>query len=130
MPLAYEVRKTLNIPQTAFGDDIAVVLVTGGRYGGSWVLRAFPMQDGKPGDAVGEIMTDPDERPSMAVDTALIWVNDACVKAGWNLAAHQDRNYEYAPEEAPYFAAALFVIDRRPAPETTIPVPLSLGAES
>jgi hypothetical protein len=115
MPLTYEVRKPLEIPGDAYNaDDIATILVTGGRYGGCWALSALPVRDGEPEKTkIGEIFTERDERPSMAVDTALIWVNAACVQAGVRLAHVKNLNDSYDAESAPYFASAMFLIDRR-----------------
>jgi len=116
MPLAYETREPLSIPADAYnGDDIATILVQGGRYGGQWAMKAVAVVDGKPCDVViGEIFTNPDDRPDMAVDTAYVWVNDACVRAGVKLAHAQNMNGSYDAESAPYFAAAMFFVDRRP----------------
>lgn len=115
MPLAYEVTQPLMIPADAWNaDDIATILVTGGRYGGQWALRALIVADGKPAEAcVGEIFTAADNRPSMAVDTALIWVNDTCAKTGVRLAGFNNLNHTYDAGSAPYLASALFYIDRQ-----------------
>ena len=121
MPLTYGVTEPLAIPADAYNaDDVAVILVTGGRYGGQWALRAQPVKDGKPTETcIGEIFTEKDERPGMAVDTAYVWVNDACVRAGVKLAAVKDMNGSYDAESAPYFASALFYVDRRvPSPQS------------
>lgn len=115
MPLAYDTNTTLAFPDYLFKDDVATIIVTGGRYGGRWVLNALPiaLHSNQPRDSIGQITTARDERPSMAVDTALVWVNDACVRAGVKLAHWENRNHEYPPDQAPHFAAALFTIDRR-----------------
>jgi hypothetical protein len=117
MPLAYEVHQALTIPASAYNsDDIATILGTGGRYGGQWVLKAVLVQGGEPrfsDPILGEMLTAKDDRPDMAVDTAYVWVNDACVKAGVKLAASKNLNSSYDAESAPYFASATFFIDRR-----------------
>jgi hypothetical protein len=115
MPLAYETREPLTIPGSAFNaDDVATILVQGARYGGQWMLGAQVVRNGKPEDAIiGSIFTEADDRPSMAVDTAWIWVNDACMKDGVKLAAWNDLNGSYDAGSAPFFAAATFIIDRR-----------------
>jgi hypothetical protein len=117
MPLTCEVRETLTIPDDAFNEDgIAPLLVTGTRYGaGHWLLLALPLHGPHEKEHVGEIFTEKDERPGMAVDTAYIWVNDACVKAGMRVAHFANRCDAYGPDEKPFFAAAFFLIDRRPA---------------
>lgn len=116
MPLAYNEEAGLTIPDTAYNaDDVATILVTGARYGGQWSLAAFPVMFGVPDydTALGKIWTEKDERPSMAVDTALVWINDACVKTGVKMAHVENLNYTYDAESAPYMASAVFVIDRR-----------------
>ncbi|NRQ34492.1 hypothetical protein HII36_21955 [Nonomuraea sp. NN258] len=47
------------------------------------------------------------------MDTAYVWINDACIKAGVRLAHFENRNDQYGPDGAPYFASAAFAIDRR-----------------
>jgi len=114
MPLAYDTQQRLTIPDTAYNtDDIATILITGGRYGGRWHLNALPMTSNGPGEPVGAILTAADDRPDMAVDTALVWVNDECARAGLKLAHFESKNSQYPPDQAPYFAAALALIDRR-----------------
>jgi hypothetical protein len=114
MPLTYEVCEPLVIPDDAYNaDGIAAIIVTGGRYGGCWSLSALPAGGPQQGQPVGEIFTEKDERPSMAVDTAVVWVNEACVLAGVKLAHFESLNYKYGPDEAPYFASAMFLVDRR-----------------
>lgn len=114
MPLAYEVREPLVIPDDAYNaDGIATICVTGGRYGGHWMLHALPAGGEQKSKSVGEIFTEADPRPDMAVDTAYVWVNDACVRAGVKLALVRNLNDQYGPDEAPYFAGGIFLIDRR-----------------
>ncbi|MEU4534348.1 hypothetical protein AB0G15_05735 [Streptosporangium sp. NPDC023825] len=115
MPLSYEVDKELEVPDGAFDkNDIATILVTGGRYGGHWQLTAIPLVNGVPTDeAIGQIMTAQDNRPDMAIDTAVVWINDACQKADFKLAHFENKNNLHSPDEAPYFASGLFFVDRR-----------------
>lgn len=115
MPLAYEVLKELKFPDGAFNkDDIATILVTGGSYSaGYWKMTAIPLADSAPDELIGQIMTEQDERPDMAVDTVVVWVNDACVKAGLKVAHFENKNSVYGPDKAPFFATAIFLIDRR-----------------
>ena len=117
MPLDYEVRSALTIPDDAFNEDgIATILVTGRSYRGVWVLNALTVRDGRPsGEPIGSIKTAPDGRPSMAVDTAMTWVGDACARAGLKLAHWESRNGAYGPDEAPFFASAIFTVDRCPS---------------
>lgn len=114
MPLAYEERTPLTIPADAFADDdLARIVVQGGRYGGEWNLIASVLTPGSDPQPIGEIMTAADDRPEMAVDTAQVWLNDACGKAGLKLAHFESKNDSYGPAEAPFFAAAFALVDRR-----------------
>ncbi len=120
MPLAYHVTDELEIPDSAFNaDDIATLLIQGGRYGGAWIMNAGAMVDGKPdGDVIGSIETVEDiqgPRPDVAVDSAYVWVNDACVRQGWKLAAFENLNGLYDAASAPFFAAGMFYVDRAKA---------------
>ena len=116
MPLAYSVRRPLDIPAEAYNrDDIATIVVTGGSYGGRWILNALSTHEGSdPTKSLGEIETvEAPDQPDQAVDTAVVWVNDFCVKNGVKLAHFENKNSEYGPDEAPFFAAAIFLIDKQ-----------------
>lgn len=116
MPLPYHVTTDLDLSQLVYNaDDIATIVVTGGQYDGDWALNAIPFDGGRPaGDAIGSIMTErAGHGPEMAFDTAYVWVNDACVKAGVKLVHAADKNDERPAEERPYFATGLFLVDRR-----------------
>lgn len=112
MPLDYTVKQALVIPDDAFTDNIVVIIAHGGRYGGRWSVKAF--KDAK-GPVFGEILTARDERPGMAVDTALVWLNDYAVSNGLTLAHRENLNHNFPPDQAPYFALGRFVLER-PAP--------------
>lgn len=108
MPLAYEVTEPLTIPSAAFNKDgLAVLTAHGARYGGQWLISIF---DNDPESKLGEIETVADDRPSMAVDTAYVFINDVCVKAGLKIVSFNNLNDRYPPDQAPFFALAQFVV--------------------
>ena len=112
MPLAYTVDQPLQpIPVDQFNaDGIAVVMVSGGRYGGQWVMDAYVDHDNPDAQPIGSIETTPDDRPSMAVDTAYVWMNDELTRAGMKIAGFKSLNAQYPPDQAPFFAAAQFLV--------------------
>ncbi len=114
MPLTYDTREPLVIPDEGWNDDgQLLLLVQGGRYGGQWLMSAAPLDlEHGPGDEVGAIWTALDYRPAMAVDTAVVWVNDACARAGHSVLAVMNLNHLYDADSAPYFAAVQFVIGK------------------
>lgn len=141
MPLVYETRQPLDLSGLTFNaDDVTVLLVSGASYSGHWALHAFPMPSRANATPIGEVLTEatpayrelanldgwPETRreaprsdprgPGLALDTAMVWVNDACVKAGYRLAATQDDSPSIPDDERPFRIVARFVIDRRPAP--------------
>lgn len=108
MPLAYEVIDPLTLTAEAFNaDGLAVITANGARYGSEW---AMTFHDNDPAVSLGEIHTAADDRPSMAVDTAYVFVNDACVKNGLKIVSFRNMNDRYPPDQAPYFALAQFVV--------------------
>ncbi|GGS84271.1 hypothetical protein GCM10010156_48590 [Planobispora rosea] len=114
MPLAYTTHQPLEIPADAYNDDdIATIVVQGARYGGQWMLTAVWFRSNGSSDLIGKIQTVPSTDPDLVVNTAFVWVNDACMTSGVKLAHYENRNNAYGPEEAPYRAAAVFLIDRR-----------------
>ncbi len=108
MPLAYEVITQLALPPAAFNTDgLAVLTANGARYGGEWVMT---FHDNDPAVSLAEIHTAADDRPDMAVDTAYVFVNDACVKNGLKIVGFKNLNDRYPPDQAPYFALGQFVV--------------------
>lgn len=116
--LAYTVAQPLAIPGEAYNaDDIATIVVTGGSYGGSWVLTALsthlPPGEGQP---IGRIETGQAERrPDLALDAAHRWIRESCDETGLVLGHFKDLNDHYGPDEAPFFSSGQFLIDRRRA---------------
>lgn len=116
--LDFEVIRPLVIPEEAWGHDVdgvAVIVVTGTSYGGMWVLHAMTTHTSEEeSSSIGEIETDPAvRRPDLAVDAASEWVERYCHASGYLLHRTCNLNHSYGPDEAPFFASASFVIDRR-----------------
>ncbi len=113
--LNYEIVEPLTIPEDAWQDDVAVIVVTGTSYGGEWVLVAKPTHL-PPGQAstIGEIETDrADRQPNLALDAASDWVQRYCYANEFRLHQEMNLNHHYGPDEAPFFSSGSFVIDRR-----------------
>lgn len=118
MPLPYNTAHALEVPTEAFNaDGIAVINISGGRYGGHWDINAFATGDDEP---IGEIQTCYDldrsdltkdaRYPDLAVDTAYVWLHDMVKTRGWRLLTWDSLNAGYGPNERPYFMAARALI--------------------
>lgn len=113
--LPYEVTQPLTLPPEAFDQTgIAVLAITGGSYGGAWVLGAISTHL-PPGEAepVGEIETDEAPRqPERPLTSARDWLTEYCAANGYELAHFESLNDTYSPDEAPFFSSAQAVIRR------------------
>ncbi|WP_280422764.1 hypothetical protein [Nocardia carnea] len=119
--LDYTVVQTLEIPDEAYTDDVAVVVVTGGSYGGAWVLNAIsPHLPPDKVEPIGSIETaQAPRRPDLALEAAHHWIRESCTQAGLALAHFKELNSAYSPAEAPFFSSGQFLIDRRSTPQHT-----------
>lgn len=117
-PLEYQVTEPLDIPPGAYNtDDIATLVVTGGSYGGAWVLAALPLGTET---RIGEIETAEARRqPDRALKAAEDWIRVECTRLGVHLALFENKNAAYGPGEAPFFATGLAFVDRRSQPGGT-----------
>lgn len=108
--LTYDIDTPLDIPASCFSDQgVAVLLVTGGSYGGQWVLNALAMNlDGSVSDQpCGSIMTGEAPRnPERALTAARAWCEAYCEGTPFSLAVFESLNHTYSPGEAPFFASA------------------------
>jgi hypothetical protein len=105
--LTYEVTADLTIPPDQFNaDGLAVLTAHGARYGGTWAINILN-NDRHP---LGEIRTEPDERPDMAVDTAHMWVNDVCARNNLKVVQAENLNGQLPADQRPFFALARFVV--------------------
>ncbi len=114
MPLPFETRKELVIPEDLFNvDGIGVVYANGNRYGGLWQIDAIrsDRELGAEGAHIGQIMTSlPHEDPDMAFDTAYVWINGAAVRAEQQIAVAENHNQDYPLDQRPFFMLGLFVV--------------------
>jgi hypothetical protein len=110
--LGYKVTTRLNIPADAFDNGMAVLLVTGGSYGGAWVMNALPVDaDGVRNRPCGSIETDPAERqPGRALTAVRAWLEDYCEGTPFSLLHFESMNHTYGPDEAPFFSSAKAII--------------------
>jgi hypothetical protein len=116
MTLDYQVTEPLTIPDAAFSaNDIATLVVTGGSYGGMWALNAISTHTSPDqATAIGSIQTDDaPQRPDLAVEAAEAWMREECERLGFKLAHVANQNHVYPPDQAPFFAGIMFLIDRR-----------------
>lgn len=107
--LAYTVIQPLNIPADCFSSQgLAVLLVTGGSYGGCWVMKALPVgMNNKPGPPCGEIETiEAPRQPEHALSAVRAWFEDYCANTPFVLVHFQSLNERYGPDEAPFFSSA------------------------
>lgn len=106
MPLAFEVNDPLEIPPTCFNaDGVAAVIAHGARSGGAWNIGAIV-----DGQRLGEIDTVADPRPSMAVDTAYVWIHGECQRLGLKIVGFENLNSQIPADQAPYVAIGQFLI--------------------
>lgn len=115
MTLDYDVIQPLQIPDDAYTDDIATIVVTGGSYGGIWALHAISThQLPDDAEAIGGIETaEAPRQPDAAFAAAHRWIQESCAEAGLVLAHFKSLNSTYSPGEAPFFCGGQFFIDRR-----------------
>ena len=111
MTLDYETVQDLAIPDTAYNaDGIATLVLTGGSYGGMWVMNAIVLGEEEPSGSI-ETAEAP-RRPDLALDAAEDWVGRECARLGVALRLCVSKNDQYGPGEAPFFTTGLALVDR------------------
>lgn len=127
MPLAFTTDQPLDLNGCEYNDDdLAVLMLAGGRYGGIWAVQAMTAE----GDVIGSFQTHLDESkhadlpndpryPYLAAETGFIWLREQTAQLGVQLLHFECLNHQYAAESAPYFCAAQFIV----AGETFEPAP-------
>lgn len=139
MPLPVHSSEPLNIPASAFNeDDLTVIFLSGGRYGGDWVISASIRADG---DQLGTFTTDAGlsrpalvndpHYPDLAIETAFIWLMSEARKHGWRVVSFECLNDQYREAERPYFCVARAIIASeqfKPAPGVTYADQMTLDA--
>lgn len=117
MPLPIASSESLSIPEAEFNEHgLAVVFLSGGRYGGDWVIGACTEDSG----GIGEFSTDGgpskaelerDSRyPDLAAETAFTWLRGEAGRLGLRVVAFDCLNSRYGPAERPYFCLARAVV--------------------
>jgi hypothetical protein len=134
MPLPIASSKDLNISASHFNEHgLAVIMLTGGRYGGDWSIAAASRDN-----TLGEFRTTVDDRrqqallndpgyPDRAVETAFIWLVDQ----GMRVVSFENMNGRHAPAERPYFCLAQAIVANvsfEPAPGVTYADEMTLDA--
>jgi hypothetical protein len=139
MPLPVGSSENLSIPAGQFnGDGLAVIMLSGGRYGGDWVIGASASDDGP---RLGEFMTEAgssrtalerDPRyPDLAIETAFTWLMGEAPKRGWRVVGFECLNDQYGEAERPYFCLARAVVASgkfKPSPGVTYADEMTLAA--
>jgi hypothetical protein len=88
-------------------------MLSGGRYGGDWVIGASTNADG---DLLGEVRTEAgasrrelerDPRyPYLAIESAFAWLVGEAKRLGWRVVGFECFNDQYREEDRPYFCLA------------------------
>jgi hypothetical protein len=142
MPLPIAVSEDLAVPGSMFNEDgLAVLMLSGGRYGGDWVIGVGSLPYGEH-DPIGELRTAVDERrkqellhdpgyPDRAIESAFIWLMDQAKRQGLRVVGFENMNSRYSESERPFFCLAQAVIASRafePAPGVTYADEMTLDA--
>lgn len=139
MPLAAHTIDDLDVQDDAFNaDGLAVVFVSGVRYGGDWVIRASASADGpsfgefetSAGDSKVRMQADP-RYPDLAIESAFVWLIDQARGRGQRVVDFKCHNDRYGAGERPYFCLAQATIANSsftPVPGVTYADEMTLDA--
>lgn len=131
MPLSISSGTGLELPSAEFNaDGLAVIMISGGRYGGQWVMGASAKADGP---KLGEFWADSGPRdltgdpcyPDLAIETAFVWLRGETARLGLRLVGFENLNRHYDADSRPYFCLARAII----ASPSFVPVPGARYAE-
>ena len=109
-------EEDLTLADTAFNDDgLAVLFVSGGRYGGDWKMTASLSAGGGSCGSFwtarpGPVSEDNPQYPDMAVTAAFSWLAAQARAREWRVLSWENLNSKYGPAERPYFALARAVL--------------------
>jgi hypothetical protein len=114
MPLPVSSSEPLSIPDSEFNEHgLAVIMLSGGRYGGDWVIGA---STNEVSEVLGEVRTEAgasrrelerDPRyPYLAIESAFAWLRGEARKRGWRVVGFECFNDQYREEDRPYFCLA------------------------
>ena len=117
MPLPISSSEDLSIPATEFNEHgLAVIMLSGGRYGGDWMIGAGAEDAGKLGElgtdagpSRAELERDP-RYPYLAIETAFAWLRGEADRLGLRVVAFDCLNDRYGEAERPYFCLARAVV--------------------
>lgn len=112
MPLPVSSTEPLSIPAGQFNEHgLAVIFLSGGRYGGDWVISVSASADGGELGVLGEVRTEagsarpalePDPSyPYLAIETAFAWLRGEAEEKGWRVVGFECLNDRYGPGERP-----------------------------
>lgn len=138
MPLPVSSNEDLSIPASEFNEHgLAVIMLSGGWYGGDWVIGASAEDAGRlggfetdAGSSKPELQRDP-RYPYLAIETAFIWLMGEAPKHGWRVVGFECFNDRYGEAERPYFCLARAVVASeqfRPSPGVTYADEMTLEA--
>lgn len=139
MPLPVSSSEPLSIPAAEFNEHgLAVIMLSGGRYGGDWAIGASTNADG---EKLGELRTEAgssrrelehDPRyPYLAIETAFAWLTGEVQRHGWRVVAFDCLNDQYGEAERPYFCLAQAIVASgqfKPSPGVTYADEMTLDA--
>lgn len=116
--LHYKVLKQFVVPDRAFQEGVASVVVRGVWTVNGWMMTAVyithPLPD--PFESIGRIRTVPcDSLPDFAVETAESWVRTSCAGLGLTVTDVDNENASLLNDDLTVRASVLFVIKGRVA---------------
>ena len=118
MPLPVSSSENLSIPPDQFNaDGLAVIFLSGARYGGDWTVTTSVSADGPvlggfntgAGASRPALKGDP-RYPYLAIETAFIWLRGETARLGWRVVGFECLNDQYGERERPYFCLARAII--------------------
>lgn len=111
--IAFDVRAPLEIPETAWQGDLAVLFAHGARQSGdTWAVGAQPRPDS---DLVG-LVTLAGRGQEDAANAAVKWIRDHCAANDLELVRVENFNDRYPEEQRSDFSLTRFTVSRSQAP--------------
>lgn len=97
------------LPTARFNEDgIAVLILTGSRYGGEWSLGLLGPDDQD--NPIASVRTDKTEDPDVALLAGIAWVREQAATIGLKVAHAASQNHRYPADQRPFFATAQVVL--------------------
>lgn len=106
-------QQPIPAPADAFnGAGIAVLVATGTRYGGEWLVNLLYGPAENPA-ILGAVWTEATDDPDVAAATVAAWLAVELPALGLKVAGFVSHNDRYAPAERPYFTTSqVCVVDK------------------